>query len=103
MKSNVVSGSLSTASGLRLGLSRDEVKTVLGSPDATVSDKLVYSRHIRKRSTPVQFAEQRKEYPDKLSDQQAHEKFDFYSVEIYIEARFTDSKLSYLAVSKSGK
>jgi hypothetical protein len=37
-----------------------------------------------------------------LSDEEAHKKFDFYSVEQYILVRFKDSKLVYLAVSVSG-
>jgi hypothetical protein len=100
-KSPKVSQTLSTASGLRLGLSPDQVKSILGPPDTTVGGKLVYSREFNRRATPAEFERQRQEYPDKLSDQQAHAKFDFLPVEIYIEAGFADSKLWYLAVSKS--
>ena len=39
-------------------------------------------------------------YPEKLSDKLAHEKFDFYSVEQYIVIKFSDSRLSYLAVEE---
>ena len=102
-KSKQLSSAISTASGLRLGLTPDQFKAILGKPDVTVQNKLVYSRVVKMKSTPEQFARQRKEYPDLLSDRLAHEKFDFYTVSVYIEARFTDSKLSYLAVSKSGE
>ena len=40
------------------------------------------------------------EYPAKLTDQEAHQKFDFYDVGVYIEIRFESSKRTYLAVSK---
>jgi hypothetical protein len=43
----------------------------------------------------------RKDYPRRLDDKEAHEMFDFYDVGIYIEARFLNSKLTYLAVSRT--
>jgi hypothetical protein len=101
--SKQVSSDISTASGLRLGLTPDQFKAILGQPDTTVDNKLVYSRRVKMKSTPEQFARQRKEYPDVLSDTLAHQKFDFYTASIYIEAKFTDSKLSYLAVSSAGE
>lgn len=100
--SKKVSSDISTASGLRLGLTPDQFKAILGQPDTTVDHKLVYSRAVKVKSTPEQFDRQRKEYPDVLSDTLAHQKFDFYTVSIYIEAKFSDSKLSYLVVSRSG-
>jgi hypothetical protein len=36
-------------------------------------------------------------YP-RLSDEQAHAEFDTFQQNIYVEARFTDAKLAYLAV-----
>ncbi len=100
--SKLVSLGSSTASGLRLGLTQDQVGAVLGKPDATSKDRLVYSREIREKTTPDEFSRIRGEYPEKLTDALAHQKFDFYSVEVYIEARFGTSGLDYLAVSKSG-
>jgi hypothetical protein len=102
-RSGELSSDISTSSGLRLGLTLDQFKAILGQPDSTVDNRLVYSRAVKMKSTPERFERQRKEYPDALSDRVAHEKFDFYTVGIYIEGRFTDSKLSYLAVSKSGE
>jgi hypothetical protein len=98
-----LSSEIGTASGLRLGLTRDQFEGILGKPDAKIADELVYSRAIRMKSTPEQFERQRKEYPDAVSDRLAHDKFDFHTVGVYIEARFTGSKLSYLSVSKSGE
>jgi hypothetical protein len=100
--SKLVSNELSTASGLKLGLTRKEVEAILGQPDASTENELVYSRGFEKRSTPKEFETFRKEYPDQLSDEEAHKRFDFYPVEQYVFARFSQSKLDYLAVSTSG-
>jgi hypothetical protein len=102
-RSKRVSKRLSTASGLRLGLNPEHFKAILGQADASAGDKLVYSREIKRKSSTQRFERQRKEYPEPLSDAQAHEKFDFYTLSVYIEAKFVDSKLSYLVVSKSGE
>jgi len=100
--SKQVSNEIGTRSGLKLGLTPDQLKRILGQPDAAVGDRLVYSRAVKMTSTPEEFERQRREYPDRLSDKLAHEKFDHYTLSVYVEARFTNSKLSYLAVSKSG-
>jgi hypothetical protein len=97
-----VSKNLSTPSGLRLGLTRSEVEAVLGHPDATTASEFVYSREFKKKTTPTEFETMRREYPATLNDEEAHRKFDSYSVEQYVLARFADSKLVYLAVSVSG-
>jgi hypothetical protein len=97
-----ISMSSGTASGLRLGLTPSGVEAILGKADAASEDTLVYSREVKEKTTPAQFEELRKDYPEQLNDKTAHEKFDYYSIEIYIEARFGKSGLNYLAVSKSG-
>ncbi|MFZ3201701.1 MAG: hypothetical protein WA175_11200, partial [Candidatus Acidiferrales bacterium] len=61
-----------------------------------------YVREVRQKTTSTQFEQLRREYPQPLSDSEAHEKFDFYSSQIYIEARFGKDGLNYLAVSTSG-
>jgi hypothetical protein len=74
---------------------------ILGKPDATFEDRLVYAREIMQKTTPAEFEELRRDYPDHLSDRLAHEKFDYYSVDVYAEARFEKSGMNYLAVSRS--
>lgn len=100
-KSKQVSTGLGTASGLKLGITRDQLEASLGRPDVIVGDRLIYSRKVDKRNTPEEFETLRKEYPDKLNDKAAHERFDFQTVVMYIEARFANSKLNYLAVSRT--
>jgi len=100
VKSKAVSTGLSTSSGLKLGLGRPEVEAILGPPDAVKSDRVFYSREVRHKATRSEFEEQRKEYPEKLTDDEAHRKFAFFDVGAFIEARFVNSKLNYLAVSR---
>jgi len=101
VKSKQVSMNLTTGSGLKLGLTRSQVETTLGKPDFSDDDRLVYFREIGKRTTPEEFERMRKEYPEKLSDKAAHEMFDSYTLQTYVEARFSESRLSYLAISTS--
>ena len=102
VKSKQISTTLATPSGLRLGLTPAQVEQILGKADTVQDEKFVYSREIRVKATPAEFDRMRKDYPERLSDKAAHEQFDFYSVDVYIEARFAKSALNYLAVSKSG-
>jgi hypothetical protein len=101
-KSKQISRTVSTSSGLRLGLTRSQIETILGKPDFATSDKLIWNRQVEKKTTPEDFARMRKEYPEPLSDTTAHEKFDSYTQADYIEIRLVDSRLNYLAVSRLG-
>lgn len=92
-----------TASGLRLGLSRPEVEKILGRPDAESPNSVVYSRQFKQKSTSQECAVLRKDYPENLSDEEAHKRFDYYPVEQYVLARFANSKLIHLAISISGE
>ena len=94
---------LGTVSGLRIGLPRSEVEKILGRPDAEDADSLVYSQQFEQKSTPQEFEVLRRDYPEKLSDEEAHKRFDYYPVEQYVLAKFASSKLVYLAISISGE
>jgi hypothetical protein len=101
VKTAKVSKDVATASGLKLGLSQDAVKAILGQPDATQDAVFMYSREVKRKASAAQIERQRKEYPEHLSEAQAQEKFGSYTAVSYVETKFTGSKLSYLAVSKS--
>ena len=103
VRTTQLSRSSETASGLRLGLTPAEVEATLGKADAASDGRLVYSREIQQKTTPAQFEKLREDYPGVLSDRAAHEKFDSYSMDVYIEVRFGESGLNYLTVSKSGE
>jgi hypothetical protein len=98
--SKSVSSKLSTASGLRLGETPQQVKDILGEPSLAAPEKLVYYFEYRKKSTPKELLELRKNYPD-MNDEEFAKNFEFADGEVYIEARFASEKLNYLAISKS--
>jgi hypothetical protein len=99
VKSRVVTAGVSTTSGLHLGMTRDDLEQVLGKPDLSANERLVYFRELKKKKSPTELAKLRTEHSE-LSDKEFHETYDSYDLYIYVEARFVDSKLTYLAVSK---
>ena len=95
-----VSANLRTKSGLGLGISTAEVVKILGKADISNPDRLVYEREIEQPTPNDKLTELRKEHSE-MSDKDFHDNYDSYEQELYIEARFTNGKLSYLAVSKT--
>jgi hypothetical protein len=89
-----------TPTGLKLGINRSKVEEILGKPDAVERDRIVYLRETKHNLSPQEFAQMRKNYPQ-LSDQEAHEQLDYFDLTAFIDARFSNSKLIYLAVSKT--
>lgn len=79
-KSAKVSKDLSTPSGLKLGISPDEVERILGRADRRAANRLVYDRLVQRETTP-----------GKSDD-----------IGLYIEVRFSNSKLTYLVASMTG-
>jgi len=98
--SKSVSAKLSTASGLRLEIGPQQVKSILGKPSIATPGKLVYYFDYRKKSTPKELVELRKKMSD-MNDEEFAKNFEFTDGEAYIEARFASGKLNYLAISKS--
>ena len=99
-KSNLITNDLHTRSGLRLGQSISEVAAILGKPNLANEDRLFYSRVVQKRTSPESLKAFRRQYPE-MPEKDFHDNYDYYSLSVYIEAGFIDSKLSYLAVSRS--
>lgn len=99
-KSEMIFPGIATGAGLRLGLTRDEVEGILGSPTVRDGDDLIYWNQVAKRSSPNELAKAREQYP-KMTEKEFHEDYDEYYLLAYIEARFVNSRLSYLAVEKS--
>jgi hypothetical protein len=100
-RSDVLSENGSTASGLRLGIKPEQVKTILGLPNISTPNRLVYYFAYKKKTSAETLADLRKDYPD-MSDAEFRKSFEYEDVEAYIEARFVSGKLNYLAISKSG-
>jgi len=89
---------LATASGLRLGMSKKQVTEILGKPNARSNDKLIYDFKFQKRTAAEQLAQMRQSSP-RMSEEEFHRNYDYYTVSQYIEARFVRDRLTYLALS----
>lgn len=98
--SKLVSEKTSTESGLRLGMERAQVKTILGDPNIATPNRLVYYFEYRKKNTAETLAELRKRNPE-MSEAEVGKSFEYADGEAYVEARFVSGKLQYLAISKS--
>jgi hypothetical protein len=99
-RSTKVAKSLTTTSGLRLGMNPAEVEKILGKPSSIAKNKLIYDFEFRKKTSPQDLKKFRESDPG-MSDQEFRKNYEFSDVTDYIEARFTDSKLTYLAISNS--
>lgn len=99
-RSNAVSSSTSTASGLHLGMEPQEVKSILGDPSVTSPSKLVYYFAYRKQNSPETLAQLRKNNPN-MNEVEIKNNFEYADGEAYIEVRFVSGKLNYLAISRS--
>jgi hypothetical protein len=97
-----VSRLVSTASGLRLAWRVNKHSPSWAGLIRAVADKIIYVRETQRQTTSKEFERMRREYPQPLGDGAAHEKFDFYALDSYIEARFAGARLNNLAVSTVG-
>ena len=95
-----LSRDLVTVSGLRLGLSPEQIESILGKPNAALPDKMVYFFEFQQKTPPKDLAKLRKDNP-KMTEEAFHGNFDVVDVWAYIEARFLAGKLNYLAVERS--
>lgn len=94
----LVSAELSTATGLKLGLTRNQVEGILGKADFAEANRIGYLRGFKRRTTKQEFEELRG--PDsKLSDKRAHELYDWIDDSLGAEFRFTEEVVSYFYVS----
>jgi hypothetical protein len=99
-ESQQITSALRTKSGLGIGMSPGDAEKVLGKPDISSESRMVYQREIEARTPESKLAELRSEHAE-MSDKDFHENYDSYDLELYIEARFSAGKLTYLAVSRA--
>jgi hypothetical protein len=98
-KSPLISRAISTANGLRLGLTPAEVQAILGQPSKAAPDRLEYILQVRKKTSAAKLnlMRQAQQY---MSDAEFHRSYDFYNTDEHIVARFSGSKLNYLSVTR---
>jgi hypothetical protein len=94
VSSKLISTSLTTASGLHLGQTRQQLEAMLGKPSIADEKRSVYSFEVERTITPAEF---KKLYPKSSS---APNEALIFTEEAQIDARFENSKLTYLAVSR---
>lgn len=98
-ESKAISNRLATTSGVHLGMSPSQLVAILGKPTKRHEGQLVYSFLTRKKTSPEDLKEARERNPD-MDEKDFHANYDYYDLGTGVEARFTNSKLTYLAVSK---
>jgi hypothetical protein len=78
VSSALISVDLGTAAGIHLGQSRKEVETILGRPSATYEERTLYSFEGERTKDAL-----------------------VWTIDVRIDTRFENSKLTYLAVTRS--
>lgn len=99
VESNAISNHLATATGIHLGQTPAQVIAILGKPTKKREDELVYSFSVRKKASPEDLREARQRNPE-MSDKDFEETYSHYYLGAGVVAKFKNSKLTYLAVSK---
>jgi hypothetical protein len=100
LPSPLISRRLSSAAGLRLRQTPTQVIAILGKPTVRRAKELIYFVHARNRTSPADLEKMRQANPG-LNDEDFHKNWDFYDLTTYIDAKFTNSKLTFLSVSMS--
>jgi hypothetical protein len=99
LKSTLISKDIGTASGLHLAMNAADLKTILGKPNASTIDTLVYSRESRKETSEEDLKKVREKSPH-MSEEELS-RYRFSDIDVTIEARFAASRLIYLGIAKS--
>ncbi len=100
VKSNLILPGIKTSGGLGLGQSQSQVEAILGMPSGRRNDKLAYNLETKASLSAEELRKFRESFPN-LSEKEVRDRVDNFYLSVYIEARFIDSKLNYLVVSKS--
>lgn len=97
-KSSGVTAASRTNSGLGLGITPADLQRILGKPDFSDGTRFIYERQVKKTLSSAELAKLRKSYPEISESEFKFQETHPYLLEIYIEARFTNSRLNYLVV-----
>jgi hypothetical protein len=105
-RSAKVTRQVSTASGLRLGLSEEQVIAVLGLPTSRIqnhklhSDSISYDFEMRKRTNQTWLMRSRREHPE-MSERELGQNYGHYDLWESINAKFVNDSLVTLVVNWS--
>lgn len=98
--SKLISSTLATASGLRWGLTRQQVEAILGKPTTSSENRLIYWGISKQKTSQETLRKLRLQEPT-MSEKDFRDDFESCNLSVYIETRFSRDKLIYLAVSAS--
>jgi len=90
----------STDSGLRLGMTPAQLRAVLGEPSAFSRSDMQHFVGFKKPTPPGDLKRWREQHPE-MTDEEFYENYAELDVTYYVLARFSDGRLSYLAVSRA--
>jgi len=99
-KSNLVTKSLSVASGIQLGQRPSQLRAILGKPIIVVKNTYTWSFGAEVKNSTKVLEKARKQHPE-LSEEDFHRHYDYFYLNANIETNFLNSKPIFLAVSKS--
>ena len=99
--SGLVNRQTSTARGLKLGSSIEDVTRILGTPTGRKPDTLIYFFQKDKKNSPEEIAKFLREYKEANGREGDPKDYEHYTVTSYIEAHFMQSRLTYLGMSTS--
>jgi hypothetical protein len=97
---NLVAGRLATGSDLHLGESASQVMAILGKPSGERKGEMTYLVESRKNNSPEELKKLRKRFPQ-MSEQDFAKNFTASDLSAAVVLKFAESKLNYIAVSKS--
>lgn len=97
--SMAISRGIATSSGLHLGMTPAQVIAILGKPTRRRVNDLLYSFLITKETSPKDLKEARERNAE-MSEKDFQANYGRYDLSTGVLAKFKDSKLTYLAVSK---
>jgi len=98
--SALVTEQLATRSGLTLGISRQRVFKLLGSPSLATPGRLYYFFEYEQKPSTAEIRKLRKENPQ-MSEDEFAKNFSSLTVTAVVDARFRSGALTYLAISRS--
>jgi hypothetical protein len=93
--SDLISSSLGTDAGIHLGESPGAVEAILGQPSGTYDNGAVYSFEGERTLSPEEYKRLHPNYSNIPNETLV------WTIDVQIDARFENSKLTYLAVSRS--
>jgi len=105
-RSTKVTRQISTASGLRLGLTQEQVIAVLGLPTSRMqnhklhSDSISYDFEMRKRTSQTWLMRSRRQHPE-MSEKELEQNYGHYDLWESINAEFVNNSLVTLVVNWS--